>query len=381
MNKKKLGVIVISSLIAVVATLILFTLSKGSEEEYVDIVVLNKILLRGEQFTSAQLDPMSIPKAKLSNSMIVNADDLVGKYAIRDIDPTSPIQKTWVGDSVSVRSVSEGMVPIRIPVTEQSQGGAIPGDRVNILMTTQAAVQAGQLVKAASTETIANNVRVINLLYNEGAELTEKQVAEANSEGQTASATGATGDAAINKLDPGKTEFPILVTVEVDPAIARYIIDGIANKNAFSLEVDPWQYDKVSTLKEAITKEMDTLIKFSGGTLVDFKKAYSRLTSMENEFLKANGGGAGYEKEFYRTLVRTKIDVVKKVTTADQTSKDFVAAELNALAQDLSDLHNGWWTIQDEIDSIQKTIEGLGKNLTIEGWDIPKGDVVVEQTD
>jgi hypothetical protein len=370
-GKKRLLVILVCVIIAVVVTILWTSSLKSSQPKLTEVVTVTKPVLRGYPFIQDQLTTIKIDSTTVSKDMVIKKEDLLNKFATRDVDPNIPVLSPYAGDSFAIRDLSEGMVPVRIPVDARSQGGVIPGDRANIIVTHPANKDTGA---GSYSEILALNVKVLNLLYDTGSVEDQKSVKQNTIEGKDPiNGGGGSSSAIVQKIDGLNGKYPTLVTMEVTPDVSIKVQNLVSDKDTFAIELDPWRYDQIMSLKDILDKKISTMIKFydSGAKpLADFQSEYSKVTDLKKE-LTAQNGGIGYEKDFYLKLVRSQIAILEKVPASDQPSKDFVIKDLNSLAQELSNLNSGWWKIEDEVAGIRKYIDGLGGKLEIKTFETP----------
>ncbi len=313
-SKKRVLVILVCVVVAAIATMLWMNTLKGSQPKLTEVVTTTKPILRGYPFIQDQLTTISIASNRVTQDMVLKKEDLLNKFATRDIDPNIPVLKEYAGDSFAIRNLSEGMVPVRIPVDSRSQGGVIPGDRANIIITHSADKESG---RPAYSEVLAYNVKVLDLLYDTGGKVDEQTVKENTTEGKdpiSGVGGGGISSTVTNKIDGIDGKYPILITMEVTHEISLKVQDLIADKATFAIELDPWRYNQIQSLKDILDKKTGTIIKFFDGgnkSLSDFQTEYTKILDLKKELLFQNGG-VGYEKDYFLKLVRSQIAIMEK---------------------------------------------------------------------
>lgn len=355
-NRTKFIVIGICTLVAILCTMLLFSLAQGGKEEEVEVLFLERFIPRGEPILNSDVTFVPMKASEKRNGMIVDEEFILNKYALKDLEPGVPLYERDLGDSVAIRNLSTGMVPVRIPVDERTVGGVLAGDRANILVTK---VTEDNRSKKASTEVLAYNVRVLSLIYKDAYEQDQKALYESeNHETSTGSLT--------NTFSGVNEDFPIIATVETLPEVAKSIHNAIAVEHIVSLEFDPWRHDKVKSLKAALDSKSKSLLSYfdSNESWSEFQSEYDKLLSLREELFHHNGGYI-YEEEYFVNLTRTQIQILNNVPVTEE-SKQYVINNLQELAKEMPKLHDGWWKIENELRDIQKKLEEInGESVEI----------------
>jgi pilus assembly protein CpaB len=112
----------------------------------VSIVIAGQPINRDDEIKPEALSSMPFPQDKLTEKLVTNPDQVVGKYAVYPIAQNVPITLDMVADrpglnqpgSEAAKVISPGLVAITIPLNWQSSVGYSirDGDRVNIIATT-----------------------------------------------------------------------------------------------------------------------------------------------------------------------------------------------------------------------------------------------------
>lgn len=125
------------------------------------VMVIGKVKA-GQPITDLDLRTETMP-AKFAVNAVTDEKEAVGKRAAIELTPGHPLLKADVSDKPIKNGLYLGEVGVRIPVDLVSSGGAMPGDYVDVLVSTgkQIGGQSGPL------STLLRHKRVV-AVYNAG---------------------------------------------------------------------------------------------------------------------------------------------------------------------------------------------------------------------
>ncbi len=184
----------------------------------VPMVMMVNTVKAGRAITASDTRTETMPQ-KFAVNAITNQNDTVGKIAATELTPGHPLLKTDISDKPMRDGLFVGEIGVRVPVDLISSGGALPGDYVDILVSTgkQANGQPGQL------STLFRRKRVV-AVFNAGGQKIEST--------STANAAG------------GLTMTPAAVYTAASVEIAASSTqerDQIMSAGKVALSISPWE--------------------------------------------------------------------------------------------------------------------------------------------
>jgi Flp pilus assembly protein CpaB len=141
-------------LVIVILVAVAFLLLKGPfgaaatptpAQAWVSIVVVGQPINQYDEIKAESLGSMEIPPDRLSEKMITNSEDVIGKFAAFPLAQGMPLTKDMVTDRPDLtgtnpwaRKIQPGLVAISIPITRLSSVAFAvrDGDYVNVIATT-----------------------------------------------------------------------------------------------------------------------------------------------------------------------------------------------------------------------------------------------------
>lgn len=113
----------------------------------IDIVTLNQPMNRDDQITEEVLGTIPYPQDKVTQKMVTNKQDVIGKYAVYPLEQGAYLTMDMVAErpgllqpgSQAAKVISPGLVAVTIPIGQLSSVayGIRDGDRVNVIATTK----------------------------------------------------------------------------------------------------------------------------------------------------------------------------------------------------------------------------------------------------
>jgi len=203
---------------ACIATYFIFKTALAVGGPNVQMVMMVNTVKAGRAITTSDFRTETMPQ-KFAINAITNANDPVGKIAATELTPGHPLLKADISDKPMRDGLFVGEIGVRVPVDLISSGGAMPGDAVDILVSTgkQANGQPGQL------STLFRHKRVV-AVFNAGGQRIEST--------STANAAGGLS------MTPSAVYTPASVEIAASSTQER---DQIMSSGKVALSISPWE--------------------------------------------------------------------------------------------------------------------------------------------
>ncbi|MCB8818608.1 SAF domain-containing protein [Desulfosporosinus shakirovi] len=209
------GVISIAG--ACIATYFIFRTALAVGGPNVEMVMMVNTVKPGRPITASDIRTETMPQ-KFAIDAMTDSTETIGKIAATELTPGHPLLKTDIAEKPMRDGLYVGEIGVRIPVDLISSGGAMPGDYVDILVSTskQTNGQPSQL------STLFRGKRIV-AVFNAGGQKIESI--------PTANAAGGLS------MTPSAVYTPASVTIAANSIQER---DQIMSAGKVALSISPW---------------------------------------------------------------------------------------------------------------------------------------------